>query len=160
MSEYIKNVMTAGAVCTLVMMLLPHGDGQNGKYVKYICSAVVLLIIISPIRSAASFFTDIKETVTEIEETIPAETEEAEAAAVIGLTAENISEYIISVCGEKFGFDTEKIRVKLVIDDSDSENVIIEEIQLFTDENDRSRRDDLKKYLEELLLTDVRVFGR
>lgn len=47
-----------------------------------------------------------------------------------------------------------------MIDDSDSENVIIEEIQLFTDENDRSRRDDLKKYLEELLLTDVRVFGR
>ena len=155
MTEYIVSVITAGAVGTLLAMILPKESGSAG-YVRYISQLVVLLVIIAPLGNISRFVSSINISPPVYEET--AETDSGEKA-VISKSAENISQYITEVCGSKFGFETESIRVRLVLDETDPENVIIEEIQIFTSEKSSEEKARAKKYFEEYLMTEVHIFG-
>jgi len=154
MEAYLKAVMVMGAVCSVILYSLPHGSDGAGKYVKYISQLATLLVITTPVIGMLSFTAEIPLSVPER----PALESEAHST-VIAKAAENISRFITDSCCDKFGLDSESVRVKLIIDESDTQDVKIEEIQLFCNEKRSEEKERIRKYFEELLETKVYVFG-
>ena len=154
MEAYVKGVIIIGAVSSVILSVLPRGEERSGKYVKYIAGLAVLLIIISPIAGlfdfAHTFTTDLPSV----------DTGESELySAVISKTADNISRFILDRCLEKFALDPAGVKVRLILNESDIENVEITEIQLFTEEKNSEKRERIRKYIEEIFETKVYVFG-
>ena len=155
MAEYIISVITVGAVGSVLAMILPR-DGGSSQYARYISQIVVLLVLLAPIGNLSKLVSSVNVSVPSY---AAPEDSSGGKEAVISKSAENISQYITEVCGNKFGFETENIRVRLIIDDEDPENVIIEEIQIYTSVKDSEDKARAKKYFEEMLMTEVHVFG-
>lgn len=155
MTGYIISVITVGAIGSLLAMILPRESG-SAQYVRYISQMVVLLVIMAPLGNISRFVSSLNISVPRFEEK---EDTGGGETAVISKSAENISLYITEVCGNKFGFETNNIRVRLVLDETDPENVIIEEIQIFTSEKNSEEKARAKKYFEEFLMTEVHIFG-
>jgi hypothetical protein len=154
METYVKGIIVIGAVCSVILTALPHGDERTGRYVKYIAHLVTLLVIISPLSGlfsfAGSFTIDIPET---------EESESTSHTAVIAQAAENISRFITESCAEKFALDPVNVKVRLILDESDTENVKLEEIQIFCDEKRSEEKERIRRHFEELFETRVFVFG-
>ena len=155
MAGYITGVIIMGAVGSLLAMMLPRENGSS-QYVRYISQLAVLLVLLSPLSklstSLLSFAVDVP--FYEMQGDLTDNKE-----AVISKSAENISMYIKEICASQFSFDTENVRIKLILNDEDPENVIIEEVQIFTSEKDSDKRAEAAEYFKETLLTDVYVFG-
>jgi len=154
MEAYVKGIILIGAVGTVILSALPHGEGGSGRYVKYIAGLTVLLVIISPI-------TGLLDTSHSFSFEVPTvQKGESELySAVISKTAENISRFISDRCLEKFSLDPESIRVRLLLDESDVESVEITEIQIYTEERKSEKRDRIRRYFGDLFETKVYVFG-
>ena len=152
MYAYIKGVIVIGAVSSLILTAIP--PGREKRYVKYISQLAVLLVLLAPLSGIIDFVSSLR---TEIP--VQAEKESLAEDNVIAGSAENISRYIAENCAEKFSLDPVNIKVHLILDESDTENVKIEEIQIFTDEKRKEEKERIKKYFEELLCTEVYVFG-
>ena len=160
MAEYIKNVIIVGVVSAMSVMLLPKGAEQTGRYVRQIAAFALLTVILAPLKNISGMVEDLKNVVSGITEFESTKQEYADSAdAVIGKSAETISKYIINVCTREFNTDETKMRVKLVLDEADTENVIIKEIQVFAVERDRELLYEIESYLKELFETEVHVFG-
>ncbi|MBQ8523701.1 MAG: hypothetical protein IJ457_03675 [Clostridia bacterium] len=152
METYIKGVIVMGSVCSVILSVL-HGDSVK-KYVRYISQLALLLVLLIPLSGALDFVGALRTDIV-----TPSVGESGAEVSVISKSAENISKYIAETCGEKFALDPNNIRVRLIIDESDPENVLITEIQLFTDVTGSEEKNRIKRYFEELLQTEVYVFG-
>lgn len=159
MFGYVRNIIIVGVVSSLAVIALPKNAQKSGKYVRLLGSLAVLAVILSPLKDMSEIFSAVKEKAREVSGTVDLTEEVPGENAVIGKTAENISSYIIKTCGEKFEIDTANVRVNLMLDESDVENVIIKEIKIYTKEHDRDVLDDAEKYFSELFSTRVFAFG-
>ncbi len=156
MTSYIQSIIITGVVSSLVITMLPSDSEGAGKQVRYIAVLLLLLVILTPLSGVSGFIASLKESVG----TIWGSTTEAVSGAeqnVVAKTAETLSEYIISVCHDRFTQEKDSLRVKLILDESDPESVRITEVQIFTRELDRTRREEIGAYFEELLQTKVFV---
>jgi len=152
MDAYIRGVIVTGAVCSVLMMLLPRG--RTNKYVRYVSQLAVLLVLLAPISGMVDFVSGIRAEFPKVE-TGTSSVEQN----IIAVSAENISRYIAESCAEKFSLTVENIKVRLILDESDTENVKITEIQIFTDEKRSEEKNRIKRYFEEMFCTKVYVFG-
>ena len=159
MFEYVRGIIIAGTACSMAMIALPRNSSGCGRYCRYLTSLIILAVILSPLRDVSALVTKVKETFDMSFSYSVTEEEQSTANAVIGTSAGMISEYIIETSYEKFGFDRNTTRVKLILDENDTEHVVINEIQIYTDERDRDLLDSAKEYFSKLFDTKVFVFG-
>lgn len=159
MVEYIKSIIIMGTVSSLVVMALPSESEKVGKYVKYLSVLMLLAVMFSPLAGISGFVASVAEIFDDGTADNSTADSDASAEAVISQTAENLSEYIMNICRDKFGQKKDSLKVKLILDERDAENVVIDEIQIFTRELDRGEREKIAEYFKELLQTDVFVFG-
>lgn len=159
MIEYIKGVISAAAVSSIVLSALPGENRSNGKYVKFICALTLLLVILSPISGISKVISATKNSLKAFTEFHEADTSTSSERSIIDAASDEISKYIKDILAEKYNFDRSNIKVKIIINDDDPENVIIEEIQVFASERSAQARRKAEIYLSDKLLTEVRIFG-
>lgn len=159
MAEYIKNFIIAGTICSMFSLLAPSGEEKTGKYLRYISYFIVVLIIAAPIKNISEFITNIK-AVTISDSNEEATNSNSFPETVIEKSSENISRYIIETCRDKFKCDTENITVKIILDDSDTENVIIKEVQIFLYGSNERYKNEIRDYFTEKLMCEVHTFGK
>ena len=160
MGEYIKNIIIAGTVCSVFSMLSPSGEEKTGKYIRYIAYFIVVIVIASPLKNISGFVSDIKDTLSAVTETKEIKAEYDGSDIVLEKTAENISKYIMDMCDEKFDIDKSLLRVKVIIDDTDKENVVIDEIQIYISKHiDEYKNSQIENYFRDALSTETYVFG-
>ena len=156
MTSYIQSIIITGVASSLVITMLPSDSDGTGKHVRYIAVLLLLLVILTPLSGVSSFIASLKESIGTITESTT-ETVGTAEQTVIAKTAEALSEYIISTCHDRFSKEKDSLRVKLILDESDPESVTITEVQIFTREQDKARREEMRAYFEELLQTKVFV---
>lgn len=158
MGEYIKNIILAGVVCSVFSMMTPSGEDKSGKYVRYMACIVTLIVIASPISRISSFAANVKDVIqtdaaAEVPEYKPGDN------AVVEKSAENISRSIIRICRDKFGLSEEEVTVRLILNEENKENIIIDEVQIYTTTNNKNLRDKIENYFGDLLGCRVFVLG-
>lgn len=152
MEIYIKSIILIGALSSAVIAFLPNGG--TSKYVSFAAQLVTLLVIIYPLSGAIGI------AVKSFPELPRVEVEESQFCEnVLSYSADSISRAISEHCAEKFSLDTENIRIRLIIDDSDIQSVKLTEVQLFISEANSERRHEICNYFEEMLQCRVYVFG-
>ena len=160
MSEYIKGIVIAATVSAVLLSALPNDKERAQTYVRYICAIVLLLVIASPLRGISSFISSARDNISAMSgATEESYEEETSHDAVISTAADNISLYIIDTLVDKYDFERDGIRVKLIINDDDPEAVSIDEIQIYTSERSEEARRRAMEYFSDELMTDVRIFG-
>ncbi len=159
MAEYISTVIIAGITGALTTFLCPDGESGSGKYVKYLSSFVMLLVILAPLRNISTFVSAVKNAADSISSGDVEVSEGADLVPALELTAENIADYIRYICDKEYGIPADEIKVKLLLNEEDLTAVEIDEVQLYTPERTREKRDAVKAYFEELLSCRVYVFG-
>ena len=160
MSEYIRSIIVASCAAAALTSILPE-DGEHGnRYVKYICAVVLLLVIAAPLRGISSFISSARDAVDAMSHLSGQMTVgSSEHGAVIDAAADNISRYITDTLAERYGFDRDGIRIRLVINDDDPDAVTIDEVQVYSSERSEEARRRAMEYLSESLMCDVRIFG-
>jgi len=157
-TSYIRNIIIVGVAASLAVSALPKNSSESGKYVKYLASFLILVTLLSPVKELLHNLSDVKEVFSgSFEEAVTEE--ENTSDPVIEKTAETIAKYVLSICRSKFGVDTENARVKVILDDTDKENVVIKELQIYTSEKDREVLNDIEKHFSKMLEADVFAFG-
>lgn len=159
MTSYIRNIIIVGVASSLAISALPKNSGQSGKYVKYLASFLILAALLAPMNDLLGVFGEVKDTFSESFEGYVPESLDETGDPVIEKTAETIAKYVLSICNSKYGIDTENARVKVILDDSDKENVVIKELQIYTSEKDREVLCDVEKHFSEMLEAKVYAFG-
>ena len=159
MTSYIRNIIIIGVATSLALSALPKNGGANSKYVKYLATFLILVTILSPLSGLLGSADGLKETLSTKYDDVPSYESDKVTDPVIEKTAETIAKYILSVCKNKFGVDTSNSKVKVILDETDKENVVIKELQIFTNEKDTEILSDIEKYFSEMLGADVFAFG-
>ena len=137
---------------------MPDEGKRSGKYVKFVSGLAVLLLILSPLRGLSDFTAAVRRTL-KTSVTVSETPDMSYADAVTEKTAEGISDGIIRILSGKYSMDREKIRVRIVLNEEDPDNVEICEIQVFTSEKDKTVRESAAEFLSRTLLCEVHVFG-
>ena len=159
MTAYIRNIIIVGIATSLALSALPKNGSETEKYVKYLATFLILVTLLTPLSGFVGDFESVRETLSNgYSETPPFESENPDDP-VIEKTSETIAKYILSVCKNKFGVDTSDAKVKVILDDTDKENVVIKELQIYTSEKDTETLSDIEKYFSEMLDADVFAFG-
>lgn len=152
-AAYLQGVIVTGALTSAILSIFPRSAG-SGKYVRYAAQLMMLLVLISPISSIVksvrgyelpSFHREVGESTFERD--------------AISYSAVTLSKAICERCADEFSLDEESISVKLILDEEDTENIKINEVQIFLTEKEVSKRERVREYFEELLNTRVFVFG-
>ncbi len=159
MTSYIRNIIIVGVATSLALSALPKNGSETEKYVKYLAAFLILVTLLTPLSGLVGEFESVRETMSSEYSETPTFDSEKTDDPVIEKTSETIAKYILSVCKNKFGVDTTNAKVKVILDDTDKENVIIKELQIYTSERDTEILSDIEKYFSEMLDTDVFAFG-
>ena len=138
---------------------MPEEEKRSGKYVKFVSGLAVLLLILSPLRGLSDFTAAVRKALRASVPVSEAVEKDLYTDAVIEKTAEGVSDYIVRTLSEKYSMEKDKIRVRLVLNEEDRENVEICEIQVFTSEKDKTARESAAKYLWNSLKCEIHVFG-
>ena len=148
-----------GVATSLALSALPKSSSATAKYVKYLAAFLILVTLLTPLRDFKGDFEAVRETLSaDYSETTLPESGKADDP-VVEKTCETIAKYILSVCSNKFGVDTADAKVKVILDDSDKENVVIKELQIYTRERDTELLLEIEKYFSEMLDTNVFAFS-
>ncbi len=158
MGEYIRNIILAGVVCSVFSALTPSGENKSGRYVRYMACIITLIVIASPLSKFSSAIGRIK-SYADTEEPTQVVAEARPDSVIIEKSAENISRSIVDICEDRFGIDKNNVKIKLILNEEDKENVIIEEIQLFAGETNKNLRMKIETYFADLFGCRVFVLG-
>ncbi len=153
MELYIRGVLLIGALSSAVLAFLPK-DGGTTKYVSLTAQLLMLLVITAPLTSLGSLSLDDFPSRPQAEGGESRYTEN-----VLSYSADSVSRAVAEQCEREFSLEAERIGVRLIIDDSDLQNVKITELQLFVEEKNASRRREIQEYFAKLLACRVYVFG-
>ena len=159
MTDYIRNVIIIGVATSIIIIALPKNSEKSALYVKQLSSFVLLAVMLAPLKDLSLMTSALKSKLDGITSSVESTDSVMDADAVIGMSAEGICSYIVELCERKYGFDGDLTDVKLIIDDSDVENVIIKEIQVFVPVSDNTATSAVEEDLEELFGVKVFVFG-
>lgn len=159
MGKYVAEIICVAVAAGVVGILVPDGENGAGRYVRYLSYLLIVIVVASPAGRIREFIS-----------AIPAGPAGGEVAGsgdgdeygdlIMKKTAENIAGRIINVCRDRFGVDGEKVRVHVILDDSDRQSVIIDEIQIFLGVRLDSYKDGrIERYFRDELGCPVHVFA-
>ncbi|MBQ7475223.1 MAG: hypothetical protein IJS78_04815 [Clostridia bacterium] len=155
MTEYVRQFIVICAVSAAAVALAPSDRGTD-RGVKLLASILVAAAAAAPIASvgsAISAFFDRNEAAIEVE---PPDAS-TYGEAVLGKTAEIISDYVKKTLSSKFGIEC--VRVSVLFDD-ETETVSLSEVQIFTGTRIDSYRDrEIEDQLGGVLGCEVYIFS-
>ena len=147
MAAYINSLIAVIILAEIVTHLAPN-ETSGKKYVKLVCSLVVLLTMISPLKTVISNIpdriTDMTEYFTSVKE---ANNEEPEGFSAAAAT-------LLSYLRDYFGEKAEHASVTFVTNEDDS----IREAQFFLPCADEATGSRVRRMLENELSVTVKVF--
>lgn len=109
LKNWLKIVASAAFGTSLLQMLSPHGRGNLDKYVKFVCAAVVLLVVTAPlfgILSDLDGFFD-KSGIFSDDGNINVTESDAASRWILSETLTSLEDGIKKLAREKFGLEIE-----------------------------------------------------
>ncbi len=150
MREYINSIISTVIVCQIAVMFSPSADGAR-RYVRLICTLVVLLTLISPVRALVG---DSESLVSSLRDFFKGQESDAAEDVETGGELKQFAYAVMRAVADNFGINSDNIRLTLVTND-DSE---VEEVQLYLAATAYSDRERIRETLEAELGIPVYVF--
>jgi len=148
MKVYYNSLITTMIVCQIAVTISPNQESAR-KYVRFVCSLVLVFIMLSPIKSIISNIDAWSETfesfftVGEIKDNIDIDTKKTAA------------ESIMTMLCEKYKVNKEGLSVVFVTDESE----FLVEIQVYIKNCPYSDREEIEKFLMNETGVDAYVFS-
>ncbi len=153
MAAYLNSVIATVIVCQIAVMFSPSSENSK-KYVRLICALVVLLTLLSPVKSLIENADGVISAVSDF----PAGEGSVGETEIYGSAAQNsarqLAYAVMQAVEGRFGVDSGDIRVTLVT----SESGEVCEVQLYLDHTAYSDRAKIGEALEGELMIPVYVF--
>ena len=150
MKDYFLTLLTASVLGGVLAVLA--GGSSYEKYIKYIASLVCVVIIMSPLKSfvSAPFKLPEEYTASGVSEVSVTGADEVIAA----VTVSELDTYIKDILFIEFGINVPLTDIKI---EWTEKHLIINEITVFLNNNDRSYLTDVKKYLSDTIDKSILV---
>ena len=152
--EYIFSLMIVSVCCGVAGMLVPDNSSVN-RYVQFIISLIVTVMILTPVSSVIGVLPELIDMGGEL--SLFAEDVEtmSHADRIIAETVENISLEVREKLIDKFSVEPADIEIEC--DSSDIENVKIDKITVIYRDNNKFLMSDTIKYISELFYDECEV---
>lgn len=152
--EYIFSLMIVSACCGIVSILAPDNTSLN-KYVHFLISLIVTVILLSPIDSVLGLIPELMDSSINIEIANDENDSYDYTEALIKETCDNISEEIKLQIRNKFNVEPNEVVV--CCDTDDIENITVNKIDItYSSDNELLFRDTVK-YVVDLMGDDCEV---
>ena len=159
MGKYVAEIICAAVAAGVVGLLVPDGENGVGRYVRYLSYLLIVIVVASPVSRIREIISAIPTESAGGAVTVSGDGDEY-GDLIMKKTAENIADRVISVCRDRFGVDGDKIRVHVILDDGDRQNVNIGEVQIFLGVRVDSYKDGrIERYFRDELGCPVHVFA-
>lgn len=150
---YIQGAIVTGVLAGAVLSIFPS-TGGSGRYVRYAAQLLMLLVLVSPISAVIGSLSCGENLLPQYE--VGDSSFESDAVAY---SASSISRAICEHCADRFSLEESEIGVKLILNEEKSDDVRLDELQLYLNERDSAKRESVREYFEDLLNARVFVFG-
>ena len=143
------------AVAGMLLAMAP--DGSQKKYIHFAISLSVLSALIGPMLSVVSELPEILENAefsVEVEQT---DLEGNLEDAVIAASKRNMETSIASLLSQKFEIPEEKLHVSVVLNTDDTANIEIISVNVSAQDTTYIEREEMRKYLTEILMDHCKV---
>lgn len=151
--QYIFSLMVISLASACVNMLTPD-ESETSKFVNFLVSAVVCVVLLSPIHSLLKTLPELLS--YDIEAYAEVDSDEAVYAdSIINAAIDNIKRDISLSLQKKFSIDAEKIEIEY--DSSDIENIVINKVVIFIQKGNKYISSDICRYLSSLLSCECEV---
>ena len=161
MSAYIFSILTIAVISGILCSIISESNPLR-KYLTYLCSLVLVITLLSPIKNLLNSGSSIKEYINSFYHNI--RTEEiidSSNELIVNTSKENVSNGIKKAIMEKFSFKEGDVYVFLDIDSKDITSIKIQQVNvILTNEASWSDTDKVKSFLDELLGCKVSVTRR
>ena len=161
MSAYIFSILTIAVISGILCSIISESNPLR-KYLTYLCSLVLVITLLSPIKNLLNSGSSIKEYINSFYHNI--RTEEiidSSNELIVNTSKENVSSGIKKAIMEKFSFKEGDVYVFLDIDSKDITSIKIQQVNvILTNEASWSDTDKVKSFLDELLGCKVSVTRR
>ncbi|MBE6541919.1 MAG: hypothetical protein E7672_05685 [Ruminococcaceae bacterium] len=134
MTAYINSLIVTMLICQISTVVTPE---NSKKYVRIICSLVILLTLIGPIIDLRDSLPDIGNYFSDMTSM------ESENEARNGYSA--AASMIFSYVDEKFSINGDDVRITFITDEGDE----LQEIQIFVKNCPYAAREEIKRVTEE-----------
>ncbi|HBR31324.1 MAG: stage III sporulation protein AF [Eubacteriales bacterium] len=150
MKDYFVTLLTASLLGGIIAALVSGSSFE--KYIKYIAGLVCVVIIIAPLKS---FITAPFKLPDEYADASVPDVSVTGADEVIGeLTVSELDSYIKDILFREFGIKVPLTDIKI---DWADDCMIINEITVFIESKDGGHKDDVEKYLEDIIDESIMV---
>lgn len=138
MSAYLKGLITVSVITGIITALAPESkDGGLKKYIKYITSLILLVVLISPLVPVFTNIDSFGEQITNAAKNLTGADSEGSDGSITTSTelilresVRNIKREVSEITEGKFGIPKENIDVDIQCDSSDIENIVIKKIKI------------------------------
>ncbi len=154
MAGFVKDLIVVCLIGGAATALAPNSGTSGPRVLRFLSSVMIVSCAVLPLTSVFSdpaWITDFNDAA--FEESGGEEDTDAETYgdAVLREAAREFSDHVRRVLSEKYGI-VKDVRISVLFDDSDHENISLKEIQIFTGVRidtylDREAEDDLSRQL-------------
>ena len=148
MKNYFNTIVVTAVVCQ-ISQLIAYRNESFSRFVRIICSLVMLLVILSPLRSMGEITEYQSEKINRIVFSEP--TPEQETENTMELAAQTIMSHAVSVTGLR----EQGMRITLITDNSER----ITDIRLYVTNCAYADRVNAEKKLNEIYGVNVKIYS-
>ncbi len=161
MNAFIKAILSLAVISGIANSILTS-SGSIKRYINYLISLIMIIVIFSPVFNVLSSFDKIKEYTNEFSHSI--KTEEIINASndlVITNTEEKICEGIKEIIISRFKFNENDVYVNLTCDKNNINSIQIKSINItLTNNASWADIDEVKQYLEDIIECEINIKRR
>ena len=161
MTPYIYSILAIAIISGILSAIIADSNPLK-KYVNYISSLILVIVLLSPIKNLLNSSFNIKEYINSFYHNIKTEEIiENSNSLIVNTSKESVSNGIKSAILERFSFKDDDVYVYLDIDSEDITSIKINQVNvILTNEASWSDTDRVKEFLDELLGCKVNVTRR
>ncbi len=160
MNEFFKAILIFSVISGIISSLIVNGAVK--KYVNYLISLIMVLIIISPIFNILSSINKIEEYMRDFSHSI--KTEElinSSNALIVNTSEERVCDGIKEMIISKFGFEETDVYISLDLDKTEINSIKIKAVNVvLTNKASWSDTDRVKEYLDKTIGCKISVTRR